>query len=314
MGLIANAETQQNEDVFFNYGLLLRDHLDDLDKAITQFERVLEINPNDTDAKAEHEYTIQLRDEETNDEMVAPQPTNSTSSPQLQQLQQQQTSTVSNSTGTTIGDAVVDKILDLKMESSESKQTENNNNNHNNLSPLSQAKKPQLQNRRGSFRRSQHEIALGKLMLDDSKDSKDFDVNYALMYHQTLDEKGKLQMLLNQKQSREQAMTDNLIRVKEMMNSNDFRNELSTLTQNGAKYVGSHSKEAYRILTICSKIVNELDTIHVRKDELGNTTPLTPYSSNSKYLPRSSNSNIHQYEDSDFQYGSQSQHHIGSVF
>ena len=53
-------EKHQNEDIYFNYGLLLRDHLDDLNKSVIQFKRVLEINASDTEAKEELNYTLSL--------------------------------------------------------------------------------------------------------------------------------------------------------------------------------------------------------------------------------------------------------------
>ena len=229
--LIEHDESRQNEDVHFNYGLLLRDHLGNIDKALSQFGKALEINPNDGDAKAEYDYTVQLKQEEEDEMEPEPQP---------------------------IGDRVVDKILTLKMDAVQSPQgTESKQSEHHQSptekSQISPKSKRAALDRRGSFRRSQHEIALGRLMVDEDEDT-----NYALLYHQTLDEKGKLQMLLDQKQSRERAMTDNLHRIKEMLNGNDFRNELAMMAANGVHYVESHAKEAVRILAICSKIVNEL--------------------------------------------------------
>merc|ERR1712176_805806 len=54
-----NANTQ-NGDVFFNFGLLLRDHLGDAVRALKQFERVLALNAEDAEAKEEYEFTLRV--------------------------------------------------------------------------------------------------------------------------------------------------------------------------------------------------------------------------------------------------------------
>jgi len=289
--LIRFDELHQNEDIYFNYGLLLRDHLSNAAKALSQFERVLEINPDDADAKAECAYTVQLQQQQQLMEET-PQP---------------------QAIGRPLGDAEVEKVLSLKAVNNpmESKQPEV-------ISPITmigspitspvENQQPPPTHRRGSFRRSQHEIATPVSKMSSVGSSEEAEeTRYAFLYHQTVDEKGKLQMLLDQKSSREQAISDNLSRVRALLNGGDFRYELSMMAQNGANYVESHAKEAYRILEICNKIVNELDTIHVRKDERGNTTPLTPFLSQSKFRssqsvssnlsPNVDTPNIHQYED-----------------
>ena len=114
----------------------------------------------------------------------------------------------------------------------------------------------QKHRKKGSaFRRSQHEIVLPQLLGDDED-------SYALKYHQVLDEKNKLEVILKKKQRQETAMNENLSKlkglIKESENNGNFRNQINMMVQNGPNYVEANSKYAHKLLSICKMIVAQM--------------------------------------------------------
>ena len=261
-------EKHQNEDIYFNYGLLLRDHLSNIPKSLLQFKRVLEINPKDNEAQEEYQYTLSLQKEaktkqkngnvankmkkETSNSSE-PVPDDPMNDDEQQQPQPPQPITMKVSVTET----------EFKDEEREQSQTNMNNLHSHSMddddiakldSKMKRSDYQKNRRKNSSFRRSQHEIVLPQLMGDDED-------SYALKYHQAVDEKNKLKIILSQKQQQQKAMNENLVKIKDLLNQNDvnnFRKELNKMVQNGPNYVESNSKQALKILAVCKNIVTQL--------------------------------------------------------
>merc|ERR1712228_196181 len=61
-------ECKSDADIHFNYGLLLRDYLKNMDDAAKEFKAVVDINPNDAEAKEEYQYTLSLMNKDKNND------------------------------------------------------------------------------------------------------------------------------------------------------------------------------------------------------------------------------------------------------
>jgi len=273
-------EKHQNEDIYFNYGLLLRDHLNNIPKSLIQFKRVLEINPKDNEAQEEYEYTLSLQKQaktksgNNNNKMKQIDETEVTelddSMDDDEQPQPPQPITMKVSVTET----------EFKDEEEEQSQTNMNNLHSHSMddddiakldSKMKRSDYQKNRRKNSSFRRSQHEIVLPQLMGDDED-------SYALKYHQAVDEKNKLNIILSQKRQQQRAMNDNLVKIKDLLNQNDvnnFRKELNKMVQNGPNYVESNSKMAFKILAVCKNIVTQLDTMHIAKNDDGDSTPIS---------------------------------------
>ena len=258
-------EKHQNEDIYFNYGLLLRDHLDDINKSIIQFRRVLEINAADTEAKEELNYTLSLlktnlnNNKENDDGNVSSEPEPEPDSMENDEQREQPPSMKVSVTESMINE--------FKAEDMDLKNLLNGDHGDQDDEVVAELDANmtrtdyQKQRKKGSsFRRSQHEIVLPQLLADD-------DDSYALKYHQVCDEKNKLKVILKRKQLQQSAMNENLSKLKNLIKDAgnygfNFRNEIIMMVQNGPNYVEANSKKAHKVLGICKDIVAQMLSVY----------------------------------------------------
>eukprot|EP00484_Ammonia_sp_Unknown_P007861 CAMPEP_0197079328 /NCGR_PEP_ID=MMETSP1384-20130603/213571_1 /TAXON_ID=29189 /ORGANISM="Ammonia sp." /LENGTH=568 /DNA_ID=CAMNT_0042518205 /DNA_START=31 /DNA_END=1737 /DNA_ORIENTATION=+ len=273
-------EKHQNEDIYFNYGLLLRDHLKDIPKALKQFKYVLDINPNDNEANEEYQYTLTLQSQITEnehedvsgseaDEQTEQAPVSMKVSVIAENQNEQKHAGDVQQNETT----QKDHSLSIPLDVHDLLNDNNNNNEEEAVAELdSKAVRTKYQKdrkRSSAFRRSQHEIVLPNMLSAvDEEESK----NGVAMkkYHQVVDERNKLNIILKQQQQRQRAMNTNVKKMKRVLldeSGGDFKKELNLMVQNGANYVEANPKQAHRLLRICKNLVEQLDSIHIAKSD-----------------------------------------------
>eukprot|EP00485_Elphidium_margaritaceum_P005254 CAMPEP_0202700084 /NCGR_PEP_ID=MMETSP1385-20130828/13298_1 /ASSEMBLY_ACC=CAM_ASM_000861 /TAXON_ID=933848 /ORGANISM="Elphidium margaritaceum" /LENGTH=485 /DNA_ID=CAMNT_0049357193 /DNA_START=21 /DNA_END=1478 /DNA_ORIENTATION=- len=221
-----------NEDIYFNYGLLLRDHLHDIPNALRQFERVLQLNADDKEATEEYAYTLQQQQQQK----------------KIQKEQKEQ-------------DELEDTVsISLKQQYKQNLKSSKNSKNSFRRSQHEIV----LPNFDRLVSNDTSDVGMAAIVVETTE--VDTEAMWRKKYNLLLDERNKLNKLLKLQEKKQKVVQTQLTKMKQFMeeksNKTLLRREMNLMVKNGPSYVARNTKKAHKIMRVCKNILGQLDVVY----------------------------------------------------